>query len=145
MTSATVQQSALPGRTVVSRIRALIVFTLGAAVVYGLLTSASSATCVADSCISLTLRPNPLIFVALVAIVVIALSVALRWATTEEGAVRYLTRAAVVVAAVAIASIVISQVWFALIPVAEWDGVTANYLFPFPFGSVDVDFAPSAP
>ena len=41
----------------------------------------------------------------------------------------------------AVASVVISQVWFALIPITDWDG-TGAFVYPYPFGAVDMQITP---
>ncbi|MGO2468564.1 MAG: hypothetical protein ACTH8M_08870, partial [Microbacterium gubbeenense] len=39
------------------------------------------------------------------------------------------------------ASVAISQIWFAMIPITDWDG-TGTFFYPFPFGSVELDTEP---
>jgi len=150
-----------PATSVLRRTRRLIITTLVAAVVYGGLCVASRSYCPggiradgsfigadgnptdrAPSCISLTLQPNPLIFVALVVIVLWAITRVIRSGGNEAAAARYLNRAGVIVAVTAAGCVVVSVVWFGLIPITDWNGGNANYLFPFPFGSVSLDIRP---
>lgn len=144
------------GARVVARIRLLIIVAVFAALGYAVLMAASKGFCAggvtgdgtyidsagnaiasAPPCVQLTLRPSFLVFAGIAAIVVVALTIVLRRARTETDAVRYLNRAAAAVAILAVASVVISQVWFMATPITEWDGSGAIF-FPFPFGTVDV-------
>lgn len=152
--------SLLPGAAVVARIRRLVVAALIAGVGYATFAAASRAYCpggfsadggfvdaagdptdVAPQCISVTLRPSPLVLIAIAVIVVWALHAVLRRAADEASALRILDRATLIVAIVAVASLVISQVWFALIPITEWFD-TGVLVFPFPFGLVDMVVGP---
>lgn len=95
----------------------------------------------APICISLTLRPSAFVFVAIAVIAFAALTMVLRRASDVASAIRYLDRASAAIAIVVVASLVIGQIWFGLIPITEWDGA-GSFVFPFPFGSVEVDTAP---
>ncbi|AXH34376.1 hypothetical protein DVJ78_02130 [Humibacter sp. BT305] len=95
-------------------------------------------TAVPPSCVTLTLGPSPLVFIALAVIVIVAVARILRRGQTQETAIRIATRAAIVVAAVAAGSVVIAYVWFAFIPVQSWSPDEPSFfLYPFPFGTVD--------
>lgn len=145
-----------PGAPVVVRIRRLVVVAVFAAVAYGVFMSASKGYCpggvtgdgaftdaagrvveVAPTCINLTLGPSGLIFLAIAAIVIGALTVVLRRANDQASAMRYLDRSAALIAILVVVSVIISQVWFAMIPITEWDGA-GTFFYPFPFGSVDL-------
>ncbi len=144
----------------VARIRRLIIVAALASAGYGLFNAAyksycpggitpagtfldalGNATDVAPTCISLALRPSGLVYAAIIAIVIGALTLVLRRATDEASAIRYVERAATATVIVAVASIVISQVWFSLIPLTDWNG-TGTFFYPFPFGSVDLEITP---
>lgn len=148
--------TALPGARIVARIRRLIVVALVATLGYAAFMTGSKGYCAggvspdggfidadgtptdtATSCITLNLRPSILAYAAIIAIVLGVLTKMLRRATDEACAVRYLDKAAAAIAIIAVASLVISQIWFLLIPITDWDG-TGTFFFPFPFGSVDV-------
>lgn len=92
-------------------------------------------------CVDLALRPSPLVLLALVAIVILAVSRVIRAGGDEARAVRTLNRAAVAVAVAVVAagSVLIAQVWFALIPLGGIDG---TYFWPFPFGLVEMTTTP---
>ena len=89
------------------------------------------------SCVTMTLRPSPLVYLAIAAIILWALTRVLRKANGVASALRVLDHAAVAVGVLVTVSILVSQVWFALIPITEWDG-TGTFFYPFPFGAVDM-------
>lgn len=154
------ESGTFPGASVVARIRRLTVLAVVAAVIYGVFMSASKGYCpggvtgdgaftdaagnvvdVAPICINLTLRPSFLIYLAIAAIVIGALTVVLRRANDQVTAMRYLDRGAALIAIFVVVSVIISQVWFAMIPITAWDGSGA-FFYPFPFGSVDLETHP---
>lgn len=92
-------------------------------------------------CVAMSLGPSPLMFIALVVAIIWALSRVLSRADSEEAAIRILDRTAAGIMIVAAASIVVAQVWFALIPLDGING-SGSYLWPFPFGSVDLQIEP---
>ena len=145
---------AVPGAEIVDRIRRLIIVALVAGVAYSVLTAAGKGYCAGGftdaagnpvdtvpSCVTLTLRPSPLVYFAIAAIILWALTRVLRKANGVASALRVLDRAAVAVGVLVTVSIVVSQVWFALIPITEWDG-TGTFFYPFPFGAVDMVSTP---
>ena len=147
--------TALPGTEIIARIRRLLVVGVLAALGYAAFMSASKGYCpggigdggfidaagdptdVAPRCVNLTLGPSPLIFAVIVGIAFWALTRVLRRAVDVPSAIRVVDRAAAAIAILAVASVVISQSWFALIPITDWDG-TGSFFYPFPFGSVDM-------
>lgn len=152
--------ASLPGADIIARIRRLLIVSLIAAVGYSMfatagagycpggvdadgnfIDAAGSATDTAPMCITLTLRPSALVLIAVAAIALGAITMVLRRATDVPSAIRFLDRAAAAIAAVTVVSVVISQVWFALIPITDWDG-TGTFFYPFPFGSVDMQVEP---
>ena len=152
-------ESSLPGREIVSRIRRLVVVGVLAALGYSMFMTASKGYCpggvstdgfvdaagdptdVAPSCLNLTLQPSPLILAGIAVIIFWALTRVLRVAVDAPAAIRIIDRAAAVISILAVASVVISQVWFALIPITDWDG-TGAFFYPFPFGAVDMQITP---
>jgi hypothetical protein len=154
------EQTVLPGATVLKRVRRLLRRTLGWALVYSILATGSRSTCpggfdsnggyldangdpteVAPNCITLTLQPSPLILIVLALVVIGALSSALKKSKTEAEALRYLNSAAVVVGVLVGVCIVVNQVWFSNLPVDEWDGLHTNFVYPFPFGYVEMEIS----
>ncbi|WP_313540202.1 hypothetical protein [Leifsonia aquatica] len=146
--------STLPGAAILVRLRRLLLCVIVAGLVYSVLTNASSGHCadagtvdspgddegaasVVTSCVTLTLRPSPFVYIALAVIVLVALGRVLRTATTVPRALAIVDRAAVVAVVVAGASWLIAVVWFLLLPVETWDG-TGSFWFPFPFGAVEL-------
>ncbi|MEJ1088815.1 hypothetical protein WDU99_10840 [Microbacterium sp. Mu-80] len=147
--------TSLPGVEVVARIRRLLVVGVIAALGYSMFMPASKGYCpggvtaegfidaagdptdVAPSCVSLTLQPSPLIFAAIAVIAFWALTRVMRHAADVPSAIRVIDRSAAAIIIVAVASVAISQIWFALIPITDWDG-TGAFFYPFPFGSVDM-------
>ncbi|HRN29031.1 MAG TPA: hypothetical protein PK781_05360 [Terrimesophilobacter sp.] len=99
--------------------------------------SAGNIVATAPPCIQLTLRPSLLIYLAIAVIVVGSLTIVLRRARSQADALNYLNRGAIVIGILVIASIIIAQTWFLAIPITEWDGSSA-FLYPFPFGAIDV-------
>ncbi|GAA1923630.1 hypothetical protein GCM10009775_14990 [Microbacterium aoyamense] len=150
----------LPGAPIIARIRRLIWTAIGSALVYSTFISASKGGCpggvdadggfvdangvateIAPMCTSLTMRPSWIVLVALAAIVLGVLGRVLRRAEDETAALRMLDRAALAIMVIAGASIVIAQVWFAMIPLDGFGG-TGTYVYPFPFGAVELDTYP---
>ncbi|WP_157373042.1 hypothetical protein [Agromyces sp. Root81] len=151
--------STLPGAALLLRVRRLLVLGFAASLFYGFFTHAGKSYCaggftgdggfldaegkstdVAPRCITLTLEPSWFVYAAIVLAVLIAISRVLKRAASESDALRILDRAAVFIGIIAPASIVISLVWFSLIPIDEWG--TGTFLYPFPFGAVTTDIAP---
>jgi len=154
------EADALPLRPVVARIRRLVVLAMLAALGYTAFTVSSKSSCsggvnadgtfvdaagnvteLAPSCISLALQPSVFIYIGFFAIVIGALTFVLRRASDVPAGLRYLDRAAVTIVILAVASVAISQIWFAMIPINDWNGA-GTFLYPFPFGSVDLTITP---
>lgn len=152
--------SLLPGGVIIARIRQLVSAAIAAGVLYSVFTSAGKSGClggvtgsggfldangtptdVVPDCVNLALRPSPLLLLLLAVIVLMALGRVLRRAESEASALRVLDRATVIVIALAAASVLIAQVWFALIPLSGIGG-EGTYIWPFPFGSVDFQRSP---
>lgn len=92
----------------------------------------------------LTLGPNPLTFGAFAVIIIVMLSRVLSTAHTETDAVRIIDRSGRIVVVLAAVSVVVSQIWFGLIPVSDWTPTRSySFLSPFPFGSVDLSITPT--
>ncbi|WP_193509645.1 hypothetical protein [Cryobacterium sp. BB736] len=159
-TTLSVTSSTLPGADLLALVRRLIVAAMIAAVVYSALMSGSKGGCpgivpvsggrtgsfestvdVVRSCVNLSLRPSPLVYIALALIVVWAIGAVLRKAHDEQEATRILERAVVIVNVVALGSVLISQVWFWLIPLDNWVG-GRTFFYPFPFGVIDLEISP---
>lgn len=157
---APLKASSLPGVEIVARVRRLLAVGLAAAVGYslfmtsgkgycpggvtgdgGFTDAAGNATETAPMCAYLTLQPSALIFIAIAAIAFAAITMVLRRAADVPSALRYLDRASAAIAILAVASVVISQIWFAMIPITDWDG-TGTFFYPFPFGSVELRTEP---
>ncbi|GAA3871353.1 hypothetical protein GCM10022381_13060 [Leifsonia kafniensis] len=150
----------MPMQPIVARIRRLIVLAMISALGYSAFATASKGYCpggvnadgsfidaagnateLAPSCISLTLQPSVLIFIGIFAIVIGALTFVLRRAHDVPAALRYLDRGAAAVVILVVASVAISQIWFAMIPITDWNGA-GRFFYPFPFGSVDLVITP---
>jgi hypothetical protein len=152
--------SMLPGAAVIARIRRLISVAVGAGAVYSIFTSGSRGGCaggisgdggfidangdptsIAPTCVTMALRPSPIILIALVGIIVWALGRVLRRAEGEASALRMIDHAALAITALAVASLVIAHVWFTLIPLDGIDG-SGTYIWPFPFATVELQTSP---
>ena len=155
------RHSSLPGASILLRVRGLIWSALGAGLLYGIVTNASRSACpggyaadggyldadgrptdLVPQCISLTLQPSIFVSAAIVVVVLAALTRVLKRAGGEADAFRIIDRARIVLIALATGSILISHVWFWLIPIAGWDG-SGMLWFPFPFGSVTMEAYPA--
>lgn len=155
------RHSSLPGASILLRVRGLIWSALGAGLLYGIVTNASRSACpggyaadggyldadgqptdLVPQCISLTLQPSIFVSAAIVIVVLAALTRVLKRAGAEADAFRIIDRAGIVLIAVATAAILISHVWFWLIPIGDWNG-SGMLWFPFPFGSVTMETYPA--
>jgi hypothetical protein len=140
----------------------LLVVAVVAAFIYAAFAQATSGACaggftggggfvdrlgqetdVAPQCLSLQMGPSPFVLLAMAMIVLWAVRRVARWAVDEQAAVRTTDRATLAVAVVAGASLVIAQVWFALLPIGTWDPAGDSLLiYPFPFASVEMSVEP---
>ena len=158
--SETTAVAGLPGVLIIARIRRLLILAVIAALVYPTLMVASRATCPggidgsggfidasgrpvdeAPLCVQLTLGPSPLVYVGIAAIVLIALGRVMK-AGDERGALKVLNRAAIGVGALVSVAIVVSHVWFFLIPMEGFTSGSWTVFSPFPFGNIDVTTTP---
>jgi hypothetical protein len=87
--------------------------------------------------VNLTLRPSPIVFLAIAIVYFSALRYVLTRAADEALAVRALRRASLVAVLVAVASVLIADVWLFASPIGGWPQPNV-WLAPFPFGSLDV-------
>lgn len=163
MTSDTVSTRVLamsrtPGGEVLVLIRRLAATGLLAGVGYSMFSTASQGRCpggithdgsfidrlgnptdVAPSCIEMTLRPSPVVYLVLALIVVVAVSRATR-AESEAAALRTLSWAGLTVILAAVVAVVLAQLSFISIPLEDWDGTG---LPPIPdWLAVDVAVSP---
>ncbi|WP_353813572.1 hypothetical protein [Agromyces sp. SYSU T00266] len=152
--------STLPGAAVLHRVRRLLVWALGTGVAYSLLGGAGRGYCpggfsgdggfidadgratdAAGQCVTLTLEPSGIVFLAIAVIVVMTVTRVLRYAGDEADAIRRVDRAVRVVVGVVAAWTIATHVSFFMIPVEDWDGVEPFQL-PATFGTVDVSVTP---
>jgi hypothetical protein len=153
------------GIDVVKSIRRLVVITLISAFVYGVALTASRGFCaggvaatggfvdstghptdVVPQCFQLTLGPSPFIFAAMALIVVVALDRVIARAHSVTDAVRIVDRTVYWVVGLAAASIVISHLWFWLMPTTGWGEGTGLWITsPFPFGAINLEISQLAP
>ena len=152
--------ASFPGAAVVGRIRGVLIASLIAALVYPAFMGASAGYCAggvdgeggfvdaagrpvntAPACVELTLKPSPLVYVCIALIVLFAISRVLK-APNEAVAMRILDRSVTGVCVLVGVAIVVSQVWFHLIPIADFMAGTASVVSPFPFGLIDVTNTP---
>jgi hypothetical protein len=132
-------------------IRNLVIWVVCWGVAYNVGATASKGLCAggeaADGvqhCTRLTMGPSWLVSLALVVIVVVALTRAGRHARTPAVAVRMLQRTALVIALVAAGSIALSLLSFFALPLDGASGMVSGWL-PFPFATVTVGQVPLAP
>ncbi|WP_308798958.1 hypothetical protein [Agromyces silvae] len=156
----TAEMSTLPGASTLLRTRRLIVAALVTAFLYNLVMTASRGGCpggvtgdggyldangqptdTVPMCANLTLGPSWWVFAAIALIVVLAITRVLKRASDQRTAARILDRAAILIFAIAGASVLIGYVWFFAIPL---ESVTegGTVVLPFLFGSVDLTVTP---
>ncbi|WP_270366710.1 hypothetical protein [Microbacterium algeriense] len=159
-TQATAAAKGLPGVAIVAEIRRVLITTVVAVFVYsslmvasrsycpggidgsgGFIDSAGQPTAQAPVCIDLALRPSPLVYIGIAAIVLIALGRVMK-ASDEHTALKTLHRAAIGVSALVGLAIIVSLVWFFLIPMEGFNSGSWTVFSPFPFGSIDVTTTP---
>lgn len=152
--------AALPGAVVIAAIRRVLLWSLITAFLYPVFMSAGKATCPggfdgnggfidsaglpvdeAPQCIQLTLAPSPLVYIAIAVIVLLALGRVMR-AADERTALRTLEWAQYGVGLLVVVAIIVSHVWFALIPLEQFTGDSWTVFSPFPFGAIDVEVTP---
>ena len=147
---------ALVHRPILRRARALVLWALGAAVLYsslvasrgscpggfsadgGLLDANGDATTVQPQCVQLVLQPSPVVYLAIALTVVIALGRAAR-AADVEAALLTLNRAAFVAVGIAVVSMLVAILWFQGMPMPTGSGTV---LVPFPFGGGTMTVTP---
>ena len=151
--------STLPGPEVLVLVRRLVLTALVAGVGYALFSTASQGRCpggisadgsfvdrlgnpteVVPSCINLTLRPNPLVYLVLALIVVWAVTAAARNAHDEAAALRVLGWAGPAVILLAILAVALTMVTFFSISLESWDGTSVPSIPAWL--AVDVEITP---
>ncbi|WP_303709666.1 MULTISPECIES: hypothetical protein [Microbacterium] len=152
--------AALPGAVVIAAIRRVLLWSLIAAFLYPVFMTASKGICPggvdgnggfidstgqpvdeAPQCIQLTLAPSPLVYIAIAVIVLLSLGRVMK-ATGERAALRTLEWTLRGVGLLVVVAIVVSHVWFALIPIEQFTGDSWSVFSPFPFGTIDVEVTP---
>lgn len=159
--SSAVSPGLLAGHVVIVRIRRLLIVSLVAGFTYSALTVGTAGGCAGGydgnggyvdgagqstdalpMCMELTLRPSPLVFIAIGLIVLLSLGRVLK-TVDERVALRTLDRAAAGIAVLVVVAIVVSYVWLRLIPLHELlSSGSWTVLSPFPFGTIDVSTDP---
>ncbi|WP_157432274.1 hypothetical protein [Agromyces italicus] len=132
--------------TLLLRVRGLMLSGAFAAIVYGMLTNANRTACPTPTgglstaqCETYTLGPSGIVVAAMAIALLAGLGAATR-RTDAPAALRALDRTGIVIIAIALGSVVISLVWFWLLPVQQVLDHGGSLWFPFPFGSVTSDF-----
>lgn len=150
----------LPGAVVIIGIRRLLIWSLVAGVLYSSLMSGGKAVCPggidadggfidadgrsveqAPMCVSLALRPSVFVYVGLALIVLIALGRVAK-ASDERAALRTLERAIQGSGLLVAIALVVSHVWFQLIPLEQFSSSSWSVFSPFPLGVIDVVIEP---
>ncbi|MFP3465548.1 hypothetical protein [Leifsonia sp. SIMBA_070] len=151
--------SGRPAGPILKRARALVMWALGAAILYSALVGSKGScpggfttdggyldgngdpTTVQPQCVTLALQPSPVIYLAIALTVIVVLSRAAR-AADVEAALRTMNRGAIVVVALAVVSMLVASLWFQTSPMPTVGGTV---LFPFPFGSGTLTVTPMEP
>lgn len=107
----------------------------------GFIDASGRAVDEAPRCIQLALGPSPLLYVGLALLVVLAIGRAMK-AHDELAARRTLNRSAFAVVGIVVLAIVVSHVWFRLVPIEGFMSGSWVIFSPFPFGTIDVEIAP---
>ena len=151
--------STLPGAAMLFSTRRLLIWALGTAFLYTVVSGSSKGFCtgsvtdigfvgadgqptdVAPQCLNITQQPSAIVYAVIAIVVLVTITRVLKTAESEAAAIRSLDRAVIVIISVVGAWLVIAQVSFWMIPIAEWDG-SSDFVVPFTFGNVDVDISP---
>ncbi|MDQ0646567.1 hypothetical protein QFZ53_000763 [Microbacterium natoriense] len=155
-----VASSALPGATVIEKIRRLVIVSVIAAFAYAVFMTANRGYCAggfdaqggfidasgravdqAPRCVELTLGASPLLYAGIALFVVLAIGRATN-ASTAMATRRSLNRSAFVVVGIVVFAIVVSQMWFQLVPIEGFASGGGSIFSPFPFGIIDVETTP---
>lgn len=150
----------LAGVAVIARIRRVLILAVIAAMIYPTLMVASSGYCPggvdgnggfidasgrpvdeAPACVQMTLGPSPLVYIGIALIVLLAIGRVMR-ASDEPAALRTLDRAAIGVGVLVAAAVIVSVVWFSLVPLDQFSSGSWSVFSPFPFGVIDVEVTP---
>lgn len=133
-----------PWATVVRAARRTLITCLVVCCVYSFLVTGSrgGTTAPADPHqpvleVNLTLRPTPLVFLAIAVVFFTALHRVLNRTSDEASAVRVFRRASLVAVLIAACSVLVADIWFFASPIGGWPEPN-TWLAPFPFGSLDV-------
>lgn len=159
-TPATAAATGLPGVAIIAEIRRVLITAMVAVFVYsslmvagrsycpggvngsgGFIDSSGQPTDQAPVCIDLTLSPSPMVYIGIAAIVLITLGRVMK-ASDEHTALKTLNRAAIGVSALVGLAIIVSLVWFFLIPMEGFNSGSWTVFSPFPFGSIDLTTTP---
>ncbi|HXH35811.1 MAG TPA: hypothetical protein VNJ54_15625 [Plantibacter sp.] len=151
----------VPGADIIRAIRALLVWAVLASLVYTALSHATQGICpggfdgsgafidadgmptdTAPNCLTVSLLPSPFVYGIIGGSVIAVLSIILRRASSQAEALRFISRARWIVCGVALASILVAQIWFAQLDLSSWNGGPIQVLFPFPFSSGSVEITP---
>lgn len=150
----------LPGAVVIIGIRRLLIWALVAGVLYSVFMSGSKGFCPggidadggfidaegrsveqAPMCVSLALRPSVFVYVGIALIVLIAIGRVTK-ASDERAALRTLERAIQGSGLLVAIALVVSHVWFQLIPLEQFSSGSWSVFSPFPLGVIDVVIEP---
>ncbi|WP_348787693.1 hypothetical protein [Leifsonia sp. NPDC080035] len=140
--------SRLPAGPILMRLRRVLLSAAAAAFVYTALGNGSRMECVGGgdtqpgTCVGLSVHPGWPVYAALAVILFVAIGRVARRASTTPEALRILDRAAILMIAIVLVSVVVGTVWMFLVPL---DAVheTRTVIFPFPFLSGEVTFTPA--
>jgi len=137
--------------TVAKRVRRMLVIAFVAAVAYATLTTASKSFCTDETdsdaprsiCVQLTLSPSPLVFAALLAVIVFALSRVSVRGVNLDAALQIFDRSTIVMVMVAGVATIGSHIWFWAIPLAEFASGTFSFLSPILIGIIELKVLPT--
>ncbi len=150
----------LPGIAIIAKIRRVLILAVIAALVYpsvmvasqtycpggvdgsgGFIDASGQPTDEAPVCIELTLAPSPLVYIGIAAIVLLALGRVMK-ANDEAAALQTLNRAVIGIVVLVGIGVVVSHLWFSLIPMESFTAHSWSIVHPFPFGTIDVTTTP---
>ncbi|MCS5713483.1 hypothetical protein NVV95_02825 [Herbiconiux sp. CPCC 205716] len=142
---------------VATRARRVAISAILWAVAYGMFTTGGSGRCgglstqipdgkggllVSQECVSLSLHLSPLMFVAFVVILLVAVRRASADSVDRADAPRTLDRAAAAIALLTVAAVLISLAWWVALTTAWTPGRPFSYLLPFPLAILEVEVTP---
>lgn len=146
--------TSMPGGVTFVAVRKLVLLGFGLSVGYGFLATASKGFCPdsgpilddgSHQCVQVSMRPLPLIFIAIVALIYSAISRISTRVSTIENALLVVENRARAMTLLVVVSLVVGHLWFWLVPESIDYSQSWGVVYPFPFvlAEVTTSFSPA--